>query len=305
MTTPLSYTDMQMILTTTTQTFGTLLGIITAGLMFTQGKFSELTSELTEKSPEYLAKVLSLEKIQPIETHLIALKKTFTQLADSATIAEEKNLYQRIATKTSSIFVDFAVLLNLKLRQQGLTDSRFLVSEMDPSLYKTYQKKIQNIRKEWQIFNVLKHLLDAWETPKVFSSGRSNREMPLQVDLRNSISILKLKESVDKISENIRTGASKAFKKLDDELGEISKRLHEDGIPQILPQMKLASTLRGKYFYLTLVFIATPLLINLSVLTQLSETTTHFFQPIILVTTWLSVLGVIFLLLYIQRILNV
>jgi len=301
----LSHEDMRTILTTTTEAFGVLLGIITAGLMFTQGKFSELASQLAEKSPDYLAKVLSLEKIHSIETRLLALKKAFTQLAASTTIAEERSLYERIATKVSSIFVDFAVLSNLKLRQQGLVDTRFSISEMDSSLYKVYQKRIQSINKEWQIFNVIKQITDTWEAPTPFSGGRSNREMPLQADLRSSIAILKLKEDVDKGSTNIRTEIAKTSSELNAELSEISKRLHEDRIPQILPQMKLASTIRGKYFYLTLAFIAAPLLINLIILTQLSETTATFFQPIISITSLLSVMGVIFLLLYIHKILNV
>jgi len=305
MTKSLSYADMKTILTTTTTTFGTLLGIITAGLMFTQGKFSELASELTEKSPNYLAKVLSLEKIQSIETHLLALKKASTQLAASTTIAEERNLHERIATKTSLIFVDFAMLSNLKLRQQGLVDTGLLVSEMDSSLYKVYRKRIQTINKEWQIFNIIKQIIDTWEAPVPFSGGKSNRETPLQADLKSSIAILKLKENVDKSSTNIRTEIAKTSSELNDELSEISKRLHQDRIPQILPQMKLASTIRGKYFYLTLVFIAAPLLINLLILRHLSETTVTFFQPIISVTSLLSVLGVIFLLLYIHKILNV
>ena len=305
MTTSLSHEDMRTILTTTTEAFGVLLGIITAGLMFTQGKFSELASQLAEKSPDYLAKVLSLEKIHSIETHLLALKKAFTQLAASATIAEERNLYERIVTKVSSIFVDFAVISNLKLRQQGLVDTRFSISEMDSSLYKIYQKRIQSINKEWQIFNIIKQITDTWEAPIPFSGGKSSRETPLQADLKSSIAILKLKEDVDKGSTNIRTEIAKTSSELNDELSEISKRLHEDRIPQILPQMKLASTIRGKYFYLTLIFIAAPLLINLLILTQLSETTATFFQPIISITSLLSVMGVIFLLLYIHKILNV
>ena len=131
-----SYADMQTALTITTETFGVLLGIITAGLMFTHGKFSELSSELSEKSPQYLSDVLSLEKIQSIETNLAALQKTFTKLVTNATIAEEKNLYERVITGASSIFVDFAVLLNLKLKQQELPDTGLLTSEMDPKLYK-------------------------------------------------------------------------------------------------------------------------------------------------------------------------
>jgi len=301
----ISYADMKTILTTTTATFGTLMGIITAGLMFTQGKFSELASELTEKSPDYLAKALSLEKIQSIETHLLSLKKAFTQLATFTTIAEERNLYERIVTKASSIFVDFAVLLNLKLTQQGLVDTGFLVSEMDSSLYKVYQKRRQSISKEWQIFSVIKQIIDTWETPTALFIEKSNRETPLQADLKSSIAILKLKENVGENSTSIRTGVARTLSELNDELSEISKRLHEDRIPQLLPQMKQASTIRGKYFYLALVFIATPLLINLLTLPQLSETTTAFFQPIILIISLLSVLGVIFLLLYIHKILSV
>ena len=64
MTASMSRADLEAILETTTATFGTMLGIITAGLMFTQAKFSELASELSDKSSDYLAKVLSLEKIQ-------------------------------------------------------------------------------------------------------------------------------------------------------------------------------------------------------------------------------------------------
>jgi len=305
MTKSISYADMKTILTTTTATFGTLLGIITAGLMFTQGKFSELASELTEKSPNYLAKVLSLEKIQSIETHLLALKKAFTQLAASTTIAKEKNLYEKIATKASSMFVDFAVLSNLKLTQQGLADVSFLVSEMDSSLYKAYQKRIRSVNKEWQIFSIIKQIIDTWETPTAFFGEKSNRGTSLQADLKSSIAILKLKEDVDESSTNIRSEVAKTLSELNDELSEISKRLHEDRIPQLLPQMKQASTIRGKYFYLALVFIATPLLINLLILPQLSETTATFFHPIISITSLLSVLGVIFLLLYIHKILNV
>lgn len=301
----MTYTDLRTVLTTTTATFGTLLGIITAGLMFTQGRFSELASELAEKSPNYLTNILSLERIQPIETGLLALKKTFNQLAASTAIAEEKKIYERIVTKASSMFVDFAVLLNLKLTQEGLMDTVFSASEMDSQLYGVYQKRRQNVTKEWQVFNVIKRVTDTWEAPTAFFVEKSSRVVPLQADLKSSIAILKLKEGVDKSSMSVRSEVAKKLNELNEEIGEISKRLHEDRIPQLLPQMKQASTIRGKYFYLALAFIATPLLVNLIILPQLSETTASFFQQVIPITSLLSVFGAIFLLLYIHKILNV
>jgi len=143
----ISYGDLKTVLTTTTATFGTLLGIITAGLMFTQGKFSELASELGEKSADYLAEMLPLEKIQEIGSHLLALRKAFAQLGVDTAIAEEKNLYERVVAKASSMFVNFAVLLNLKLRQQGLPGTGLLISEMDPQLHQVYQRETRSIKK--------------------------------------------------------------------------------------------------------------------------------------------------------------
>jgi len=297
----ISYGDLKTALQTTTAIFGTLLGIITAGLMFTQGRFSELASELTEKSPHYL----SLEKMQSIEIHLHGLEKTFTQLAATTTIAEERNLYERVSRKASLMFVNFAVLLNLKLRQQRLPETSLVLSEMDSNLYKVYQKRRQNIKREWQIFDLLRQIIDTWEAPSALFIEKSNIEPGLETDLKSSMSVLKLKENVDKSLSEIHRQVAKALSDLDDEITKISKRLHEDRIPQLLPQMKQASTIRGKYFYLALVFIATPLLVNLLILPQLSETTATFFQPIVLITSLLSVMGVIFLLLYIHKILNV
>jgi len=300
----MSYADLKTVLTTTTATFGTMLGIITAGLMFTQGKFSELASELSEKSSDYLAKVLSLEKIQSIENHLLVLRKTFTNLAATTTISEERNLYERITAKASTIFVNFAVLLNLKLKQQGLPDTGLTVSEMDSDLYRVYEKRRKSIRKDWQIFNIIKEIIDVWEAPTAFFTEKPSRKSALQADLKGSVSLLELKEKVDR-SSTIRSEVVKMLSNLIDELGKISKRLHEDRIPQLLFQMEQASTLRGKYFYLALIFIAAPLLINLIILPQLSETTLTFFKQIISITSLLSVMGVIFLLLYIHKILNV
>jgi len=301
----ISYGDLKTALETTTATFGTLLGIITAGLMFTQGRFSELASDLTEKSPHYLSEVLSLEKMQSIETHLHALEKTFTQLAETTTIAQERNLYERIARKASLMFVNFAVLLNLKLRQQGLPETGLMLSEMDSNLYKVYQKRRQNIKKEWQIFELIKQIIDTWEAPSAFFIKKSNIEPGLEAALKSSMSVLKLKENVDKSLADVHREVVKALSDLDNEITKISKRLHEDRILQLLPQMQQASALRGKYFFLALSFIATPLLINLLILPQLSETTATFFQPIISITSLLSVMRVIFLLLYIYKILNV
>lgn len=300
----MSYADLKTVLTTTTGTFGSMLGIITAGLMFTQGKFSELASELSEKVPDYLAKILSLEKIQLIENHLLVLRKTCTNLAATTTIIEERDLFERIAAKASSIFVNFAVILNLKLKQQGLPDTSLIISEMDSNLYRVYEKKRKSIKKEWQIFNIIKQLVDIWEAPASFFTEKSKRKSALQADLKSSISLLKLKERV----EGSSTSHSEVVKTLDDlsdEIGDVSKRLHEDRVPQLLFQMEQAGTIRGKYFYLALIFIAAPLLINLLILPQLSETTITFFKQIISVTSILSVMGVLFLLLYIHKILNV
>ena len=300
----LSYSDLITVLTTTTATFGTLLGIITAGIMFTQGKFSELTSELDDKAPDYLAETISLEKIQSIETNLIALRKTFNELEATATVAEEKNLYKEIATKASSVFVDFAVLLNLKLKQQGLPDTGFVISEMDSQLYETYQKRRRDVKKEWQVLAVIKRIIDMWETPSAFSTGESKKSA-LQSDLKSAVSILELKEKIDKSSKNVRGQVAKTLNDLSGEINKVSRQLHEDRIPQLLFQMEDASALHGRYFYLALIFIATPLFVNLLILPQLSEATVEFFKPMISVTSLLSVMGVVFLLLYIHKILNV
>jgi len=298
-----SYADLINALTTTTATFGTLLGVITAGLMFTQGEFSRLASELNEKSPTYLTEVLPLEKIQSVAAHLLALRKTFTQFAGTTAIKEEKDLYARIATNASDLFVDFAVISKLKLRQQGLPDTDLLVSEMDTTLYSIYQKRRRDTRKEWQLLNIIKRIVDTWEGQTAFFIETTNRPA-LKADLKNSVAILKLKEKVDQASANIAKETTKTLNALDDEFSKLSKRFHEDRMPQLLSQMVQASTLRGKYFYLTLIFIAAPLLVNLIILPQLSQATAAFFQPIIWVTSLLSIVGVVFLFLYIYKILS-
>jgi hypothetical protein len=299
------HSDLITALETTTATFGTLLGIITAGLMFTQGKFSELASELTDKAPDYLAEVLSLEKVQSIESHLLTLRKTFRQLAAGTAIIEEESLYEKIASKATFMFLDFAVLLNLKIKQQGLPDADLLISEMDSTLHNIYRERRQSVKKEWQILNIIKEIIDVWEGSSSFSTEKSNTKSSLQVDIKSSLSILKLKENVEKSSTRNYVEVTKTLNDLGHEIEEISSRLHADKIPQLLLQMKQASVISGKYFYLALIFIASPLLINLLILPLFSETTATLFQPVILLTSFLSIMGVAFLLLYIQKILNV
>jgi len=299
------YTDMKAALTITTETFGMLLGIITAGLMFTQAKFGELSSELSEKSPHYLTDVLSLEKIQSIGNQLVTLRKTFIQLAANTIVAEERNLYERIVAKTSLMFANFAVLLNLSLKQHGLPDTGLLISEMDSNLYKVYKKGIKSIKKEWQLFDIIRKTIDVWEAPASFLVEKLKGKSALQADLKGSIFIWKVKGTADKSLGDIRNDVTKTVSDLSSEISEISKRLHEDRIRQLLSQMEQASAVRGKYFYLAVVFITAPLLINLLILPQFTEATAAFFKPIISVTSSLSVIAVVFLLLYIYEILNV
>lgn len=299
------YTNLTTILTTTTATFGTLLGIITAGLMFTHGKFSELASELGEKSPGYLVKTLSLEKGQLLGSRLLSLRKTFTELKADTAVAEEKDLYERIVEKASSMFVNLAVLLSLKLRQQGLPETGFPISEMDSSIYARVQKDRKKIKKEWQILAAFRQVVDTWEGRTTSIIQESERTTSLQSDLKGAVSVLELKQKIDKSSKNVHGDIAETLNELREEIGKIEKRLHEDRIPQLLSQMEDANALRGKYFYLALIFIAAPLFADLLVLPQLSESTAPFFQQIIFITSFLSVFGVIFLLLYIHKLLSV
>jgi hypothetical protein len=298
------YADLTTVLTTTTATFGTLLGIITAGLMFTHGKFSELESELNEKSPDYLSEVLLLEKVQLVGSHLLSLRQKFFKLQSEATVVEEKNLYKRIGENASLMFINFAVLLNLKLRQKGLMDVGFLASEMDPELYARYQKAGRKVNKEWKILATLKQVVDIWEGQLSSVIEKSERGTSLQSDLKGSISILELKERIDKGSKGIHAEVAKAVDDLNEEISRIQRSLHRDRIPQLLSEMNHAGALRGRYFYLALVFIAAPLFVDLIILPQLSESTAPFFKQMILATSSLSVMGFIFLLLYIHKLLS-
>lgn len=299
------YTDLTTILTTTTATFGTLLGIITAGLMFTQGKFSELASELSERSPDYLAKTLSLERAQASGSSLLTLRKTFSQFEIETTVEEEKNLYRRIIEKTSHMFIDFAVLVGLRLRQEGLPDTGFLVSDMDAEIYEGIQTEKRKLKKEWQILAAFKHITDIWEgAGSSIIVEESKRATSLQSDLRGAISILELKQKIDKGTKDIHNEVANMLDVLEQEIRRIEKQLHEDRIPQLLSQMQDSNALRGSYFYLALIFIAVPLFADLLILPQLSESTAPFFQQVITVTSLLSVFGVIFLLVYIHKLLS-
>jgi hypothetical protein len=302
---PIDFADLKTVLTTTTATFGSLLGIITAGLMFTHGKFSELASELGEKSPDYLSGNLSLEKVQAMGNHLLALRKTFSLLETQTTVEEERNLYRRVAEQASLIYVKLAVLSDLMLMQQGLAKTDLMVSAMDPQLFVNYKEERNHVKKEWQMLVTIKQIVDIWEGSKTLVLEKYEKRTSLQLDLRNSISLLGLKERLGKDSKPFRAETEAIFNELAGDIDRIGKQLHRDRIPQLLSQMEKANAIRGRYFYLALVFIAAPLFINLLILPQLSMGTASFFQPIISITSSLSVMGIAFLLLYINRILNV
>jgi hypothetical protein len=302
---PMDFADLKTVLTTTTATFGSLLGIITAGLMFTHGKFSELASELGEKSPDYLSGNLSLEKVQAMGNNLLALRKTFSLLEAQTTVEEEKSLYRRVAEEASLMYVKLAVLSDLMLMQQGLAKTDLMISGMDPQLFVNYKEERNQVRKEWQMLVTIKQIVDIWEGSKTLVLEKYEKRMSLQLDLRNSISLLGLKERLDKDSKHFRAETERIFNELAGDIDKIGKQMHHDRIPQLLSQMEKANTIRGRYFYLALAFIAAPLFINLLILPQLSVGTASFFQPVISITSSLSVMGIAFLLLYINRILNV
>jgi len=303
-TSPTDFADLRIVLTTTTTAFGSLLGIITAGLMFTHGKFSELASELGEKSPDYLSGDLSLERVQTIGNNLLALRKTFSLLETQTAVEEERNLYRRVVEKTSLMYVNLAVLSDLKLIQQGLVQTDLMISAMDPQLYVDYREERSRVKKEWQILATAKRIVDTWEGSRTLLLEKGEKRTSLHRDLRESISLLGLKERLDKNS-NVRTETGIIYNQLSENLDKIGKQLRQDRIHQLLSQMENANTIRGKYFYLALAFIATPLFINLLILPQLSAGTASFFQPIISITSSLSVIGIAFLLVYINRILKV
>lgn len=301
----LGYTDLTTVLTVTTETFGTLLGIITAGLMFTQGKFSELSSELSDKSSHYLTELLSSEHMESLGQNLLSLRQMFSKLADNATVAKEENLYRRIVQKSSSMFVNVVVILGLKLARQGLPDTGLLISEMNPTDYETYEKRKASVKKDWHLFNIMRQILDTWEPSGTIASDGSRVESGLHSDVRGSLPILKLKESADKSLAKVRVETEGMLDELDEKITEIANQFHKDRITQLLIQMEQASTVRGKYFYLTLMFVAVPLLTNLMMLPLLNVLSTDLLRIVVSVTSSLTVLGVVFLLLYVHKILNV
>jgi len=302
---PGEFANLMTVLTTTALTLGTLLAIITAGLMFTQGKFSELISELNNKSSDYLASRFSMGTFQAIGAHLSTLREEFQSLKAAVTIDEEKNLYAKIVEKVSSMIADCAVLLNLGTKQKGLPPTDLFVSGMDPSLYAMYQKRRQGIRKDWQLLILLKRMTDVLKGPRTGFMDELDGWTPLDDDIRRSLAILKFKESVEKSQTNSGDKIRTALDDLSRDVEPVDERLHEERIPQLLSQMKQLNAVRGKYFHLAVVFIAVPLLIDLLVLPQLSPDTAAVFKPIIFAASLLSVLGVAFLLLYVYKILNV
>jgi hypothetical protein len=192
------------------------------------------------------------------------------------------------------------------MQQQGLRfDTSFLVTEMDPQLYTAYQKTRKNMKKEWQILSTFKLMTDTWEPQACAIIQKPEKTTSLRTDLKNSIAILKLKEKIDKTPPNQTSQIEKAHNELNDQITKIEQHLHHDHIPQLLTQMEQATALRGKYFYITLTFIAAPLFINLLIQPLLSQTTASLLKQIILATSSLTVLGFVSLLVYIQKILSV
>jgi hypothetical protein len=189
--------------------------------------------------------------------------------------------------------------------QQGLAETDLMISGMDPQLYAAYKKERDRVKKEWQILVTIKQMVDTWEGSTTLVTKKNERRASLQQDLRSSISLLGLKEKLDKSSKQVRAEAEEILNELTEDLGKIGRELRLERIPQLLSQMEQANTIRGKYFYFALFFIATPLFVNLLVLPQLSIATASFFQPVISITSSLSVMGIAFLLLYISKILNV
>ena len=299
-----SYADLKALIETTTATFGTLLGIITAGLMFTQGKYGELTAELGQKSPHYLRNVLSLQELRSIGDSLLALKKVSGKLADATDVSEEKRLYERIVHKSSSMFVNIAVLLNLKLRQEGMTGTGLLISDMSPKEHEEYKEKCRALKKDWHLFEVVRQVVDTWAVAAVLPM-RTDSASSLQSEVSGSIPVLRLKEEVEKGSEKIHVDVEKILHGLAAKIDKIVARFHENRIPQLLTQMEQSSIVRGRYFYLSLVFIAAPLLVNLLVLPQFSEGAILLLREIVALTSVLAVLGVIILLFYVHKMLNV
>ena len=220
---PMDFADLKTVLTTTTATFGSLLGIITAGLMFTHGKFSELASELGKKSPEYLSGNLSLEKVQAMGNNLLSLRKTFLLLEAQTTVEEEKNLYRRVAEKASSMYVKLAVLSDLMLMQQGLAKTDLMVSAMDPRLFANYKEERNQVRKEWQMLGTIKRIVDIWEGSKALILEKYERRTSLQLDLRSSISLLELKERLDKDSKHFRAETEEIFNELAGDIDKIGE----------------------------------------------------------------------------------
>jgi hypothetical protein len=304
-TSPIGFDDLKNVLTVTTETFGGLLGIITAGLMFTHGRFSELATELDNKSPEYLQGIMPLEKVQTIGNNLLSLRKSFSLLETQATVEEERFLYKRVIEKASAMYVDLAVLSDLKLAQQGLAETDLMVSGMDPQLYLNYKKERSQVKKEWQVLVIIRQMVNTWEGSRTLILEKNEKRASLKQDLGKSTSLLMLKERLDQNSKHLRVETEEIYKELEEDIGKIGKQLLKDRIPELLFQMENANTVRGKYFYLVLAFIATPLFINLFILPQLSLGTASFFQPVIAITSSLCVMGIAFLLLYINRMLNV
>lgn len=293
------------VLTATVLTLGTLLAIITAGLMFTQGKHGELLSELNNKSSDYLTTHIAAGTFQAMGAHLSTLREEFKGLEASASVAEEKALYARARDRASSMLADCAVLLNLKMKQSGLPAIDLLTAGMDPALFALYEVRRRGLRNDWQLLLAILRMKDELMGGRAGFARGAGPAGSLEEDLRKVLALLRFKGTLEGAPTASAERVRRAHEGLDGVFEPIARKLHEDRIAQLVPQMRQINVVRGRSFHLAVVSIATPLLLDLLILPFLDQGTAPFFRPFIFAAGLLSVLGVAALLAYIYKLLNV
>jgi hypothetical protein len=175
---------------------------------------------------------------------------------------------------------------------------------MNAKEHEDYQEKSRALKKDWHLFGIVKQIVDTWATVAVLPA-KTDSESSLHSEVSGSIPVLRLKEEVIKSSERVHLEVEKVLHGLAAKIDKVVVRYHEDRIPQLLTQMEQSSIVRGRYFYLSLVFIAAPLLVNLLVLPQFSEGVIVLLREVVALTSVLAVLGVVTLLFYVHKMLNV